>query len=323
MPFKAPESYELDRPDSPPPRDLYDAPYRHSTDSEASDIVAFDPLKGSGGAYTDDASQPLRSVFDSDRKEARRSKRPFAWLDTQRRQGCVRRWFIPSRFCCILILLFVATLVLLLSAGGIWVYKEAVPADGQSEPWYPAPLGGVVKEWKESYRKAAEMVGQMTLVEKVNVTTGLGWSMGMCVGNTGPVDRLGFPSLCLQDGPLGLRFADNATAFPAGITVGATWNKDLMYERGKAHGLEAKLKGIHVLLGPVHGTARKIASWWSKLGRLRFGPGPARHCCSANNQGHPGVRRHRNSEALRRQRTGTLQTKLGMGNTQRHLLEHR
>jgi hypothetical protein len=47
--------------------------------------------------------------------------------------------------------------------------------------------------------------------------------MGKCVGNTGPVDRLGFPSICAQDGPLGIRFADLITAFPAGITTGATW----------------------------------------------------------------------------------------------------
>ena len=53
----------------------------------------------------------------------------------------------------------------------------------------------------------------------------------------------------MQDGPLGIRFADNITAFPAGITVGATWNKDLMYQRGKAHGKEARLKGVNVLLG--------------------------------------------------------------------------
>lgn len=29
------------------------------------------------------------------------------------------------------------------------------------------------------------MVQNMTLLEKVNVTTGVGWSMGLCVGNTG------------------------------------------------------------------------------------------------------------------------------------------
>ena len=43
--------------------------------------------------------------------------------------------------------------------------------------------------------------------------------MGLCVGNTGPATSVGFPSLCLQDGPLGIRFADHSTAFPAGLTV--------------------------------------------------------------------------------------------------------
>jgi beta-glucosidase len=60
-------------------------------------------------------------------------------------------------------------------------------------------------------------------------------------------------STSFQDGPLGLRFADNITAFPAGITVGATWSRELMYLRGRAHGKEARLKGIHVLLGPAMG----------------------------------------------------------------------
>jgi beta-glucosidase len=61
------------------------------------------------------------------------------------------------------------------------------------------------------------------------------------------------PATSFQDGPLGLRFADNITAFPAGITVGATWSRELMYLRGRAHGKEARLKGIHVLLGPAMG----------------------------------------------------------------------
>ena len=252
MPFKAPESYELDRPDDP----LIN---KHSfdDDSDLSDIEEFDPLKKGQKPYTDDASQPIKSVFDSE-KNASFSKTPLVWLDGQRKRGTWRRWLIPTRFCCVLILLFVATLVLLLSAGGIWVYKAAKPYDGQSDPWYPAPQGGTVDSWKEAYEKAAKLVGDMTLVEKVNVTTGTGWSMGMCVGNTGPVPRLGFPSLCLQDGPLGLRFADNITAFPAGITVGATWNKTLMYERGKAHGFEAKTKGVHVILGPSMGALGRL-----------------------------------------------------------------
>ena len=79
------------------------------------------------------------------------------------------------------------------------------------------------------------------------------WSMNLCVGNTGTAESVGFPSLCLQDGPLGIRFSDHATSFPAGITVGATWSRDLMRAHAVAHGREARLKGINVLLGPCMG----------------------------------------------------------------------
>lgn len=98
----------------------------------------------------------------------------------------------------------------------------------------------------------------MSLVEKVNITTGTGWSQNLCVGNTGPANSVGFPPLCLQDGPLGIRFTDHSTAFPAGITVGATWNRDLMYKRGNAHGQEAKGKGINILLGPAMGPIGRV-----------------------------------------------------------------
>lgn len=268
MPLKPPESYELDRSDSP----FLDRKSFSDDDDNFSEIDEFDPLKSSGRRrYTDDASQPLRSVFDSD-KEVSFADRPLAWIGEKRRGGLLN-WLVPSKFCCGLALLFVATLVLLLSAGGIWVYKTAgVPQDGESDAWYPSPLGGTLDTWKESFRKAAELVDRMTLVEKVNITTGTGWMMGPCVGNTGPVDRLDFPSLCLQDGPLGMRFVDNGTAWPAGVTVGATWNKDLMYQRGKAYGFEAKLKGINVVLGPsMGGLGRLPAGGRNWEG---FGPDP-------------------------------------------------
>ncbi|RQM04971.1 hypothetical protein DH86_00003692 [Scytalidium sp. 3C] len=162
-----------------------------------------------------------------------------------------RRCGRPPRWCLILLGVVLAFWVLI-GGGGFWAYKKS-PSNGQSPPWYPTPAGGTVMRWMNSYKKAAKMVSQMTLPEKVNITTGTGWQMGLAVGNTAPAVHVGFPALALQDGPLGLRFADNATAFPAGITVGATWNKDLMYQRGKVHGLEARLKGINVLLGPCVG----------------------------------------------------------------------
>ncbi|KJX96654.1 beta-glucosidase like protein [Zymoseptoria brevis] len=250
---KASEAYELDPADTSP---FLDSSRRTSNVFSIDDL---DPLKISHHPYTDDASQPLRSGYDHHDEKFSPEERQFSWIETQRRRGGILGWLIPSRFGCMLATLFFTTLLLLLAAGGLWV-KEigGVPSDGESEPWYPSPKGGTVSKWKESYAKAANMVGQMTIIEKVNVTTGTGWRMGMCVGNTAAVNRLGFPSLCLQDGPLGLRFVDNATAWPAGITTGATWNKDLMYRRGQAHGFEAKKKGINVILGPSMGALGRL-----------------------------------------------------------------
>jgi len=212
--------------------------------SDEEEVDELDPLN--------DETAILRRNKD---KIARRAEQDGQLLPV-RKKSWARRYLVPSKFCCSLIILFCVTVLLLLAVGGFWVVKSA-PRYGQSPPWYPTPRGGTDGGWAESYRKAAEMVKQMSLVEKVNITTGTGWSMNMCVGNTGPVERLGFPSLCLQDGPLGIRFTENITAFPAGITVGATWNKDLMFQRGSAHGQEAKEKGVNVLLGPAMGPLGK------------------------------------------------------------------
>ena len=46
-----------------------------------------------------------------------------------------------------------------------------------SPPVYPAPKGGWVPRWRDAYEKAQKLVEQMTLAEKVNVTTAIGWSM--------------------------------------------------------------------------------------------------------------------------------------------------
>ena len=76
---------------------------------------------------------------------------------------------------------------------------------------------------------------------------------GPYVGNIGPVSRLGFNGLCLQDGPLAIREADYASVFPAGLTVAASWDRDLAHIRGQDMGDEFVGKGAHVALGPVAG----------------------------------------------------------------------
>jgi beta-glucosidase len=122
-----------------------------------------------------------------------------------------------------------------------------------SPPSYPSPWGEGLGDWDDAYAKAREFVSQLTLLEKVNLTTGVGWEGEKCVGNTGAIPRLGFEALCLQDSPLGVRFADFVSAFPAGVTVAATWDRELFHLRGHDMGVEHREKGIDVQLGPAIG----------------------------------------------------------------------
>lgn len=219
---------------SPPYRD---SPDDYSSDDDASSTSSAIRLTSLNKA---DALSNSRSRSRKDAKHSTARPRSRRW--------CGR----PSKLCMLLTTVVIIALLAALGGGGIWLYNTA-PEDGQSPPWYPSPKGGTVKSWQESYNKAQRLVEKMSLISKVNVTSGVGWQMGLCVGNTGPASDVGFPGLCLQDGPLGIRFADKITAFPAGLTTGATWNRTLMYERGKAHGREARRKGVHVLLGPDMG----------------------------------------------------------------------
>jgi len=204
-------------------------------------------------AYRSDSDSDLDATEFLDRNsDSKQTQRAALACEAPMRLANIRKAFARRSKLLLTILVILIVFWSIIGAGGFWLYKQH-PTDGQSPPWYPTPQGGTIPQWSESYKKAEALVKQMTLPEKVNITTGTGWQMGLAVGNTGPAIHVGFPGLALQDGPLGLRFADNATAFPAGITVGATFNKNLMYLRGKAHGLEARLKGVNVLLGPCVG----------------------------------------------------------------------
>lgn len=87
--------------------------------------------------------------------------------------------------------------------------RDAVPAGYTAAPYYPTPPGGWVSNWTAAYAKAQVMVANMTLAEKVNLTTGSGELMGPCVGNTGSAPRFGIPNLCLQDSALGVADTDS------------------------------------------------------------------------------------------------------------------
>lgn len=156
---------------------------------------------------------------------------------------------------------------------------------GRSEPIYPTRkfilLGGSqliqstdpiaiaqgngTGDWAEAYARARTLVSQMTDDEKNNITYGYTSTTNGCSGNSRAVPRLGFPGLCLQDSGNGVRGTDMVNGYSPGVHVGASWNRDLAYDRAHYMGAEFKRKGANVALGPVVGplgrTARGGRNW--------------------------------------------------------------
>lgn len=87
------------------------------------------------------------------------------------------------------------------------------------------------------------MVSEMLMEEKIAVVSGQTNITTGCAGIIPGVPRVGFPGICVNDGPNGLHGVDAVSAYASGITVGASWNKDLTTQRGFHMGLEAKRKG--------------------------------------------------------------------------------
>lgn len=102
--------------------------------------------------------------------------------------------------------------------------------------------------WEDAFAKASALTAQLNLTEKIFVVTGV---QGPCVGNIPAIPRVGFKGLCLQDGPLAIRQASYASVFPAGLSAAATWDRELIYQRGVALGQEFRGKGANVILGYV------------------------------------------------------------------------
>jgi hypothetical protein len=108
---------------------------------------------------------------------------------------------------------------------------------------------------------------------QVNLTAGVTASNG-CSGNIPAIARLGFPGLCLNDAGNGVRGPDLVNAYASGISVGASWNRNLSDARGYYMGNEFRTKGVNVALGPVVGPLGRMAeggrNWEGRL-RLRRG----------------------------------------------------
>ena len=100
-----------------------------------------------------------------------------------------------------------------------------------------------------------KIISQLTLSEKIALVSGTDFM------HTNPIPRLGIPSLCMADGPHGLRVqkegGDNgvtgskpATCFPAAACTASGWDPENTRKMGEAIAQECRYYGVHVLLGP-------------------------------------------------------------------------
>ncbi|PSR83398.1 glycosyl hydrolase family 3 N terminal domain-domain-containing protein [Coniella lustricola] len=128
---------------------------------------------------------------------------------------------------------------------------------GQSDPVYPTPQQDATGSWQASIAKAKAMLEQMTMDEKINITSGVTPSNG-CSGEVGPIPRLGFPGMCMVNSGNGVGVTDYVNAWSSGVSTAASWNKDLAYQRAWFIGGEARVKGVNVLIGPVVGPLGRV-----------------------------------------------------------------
>ncbi|ORY38561.1 hypothetical protein BCR33DRAFT_788797 [Rhizoclosmatium globosum] len=134
--------------------------------------------------------------------------------------------------------------------------------------WSPSNPIAPDHPWYNATIHAQEAVKKLSFEEKMDMIMGIGLGSGECVGNIGPIPSIGFKGLCLQDAPTGVRWVENVTAFPSGLNLAATFDKDLMLEYGTVMGNEFRELGINIHLGPAVNLLRAPAA-----GRNWEGPG--------------------------------------------------
>lgn len=166
-------------------------------------------------------------------------------------------------------LLCLLVLTLTLAASG--VHSEREPAHADLSSRFTSPIRPQLT-WEEAYDLANNASTKLTFLEKISLTTGTGISLGPCSGNVASIKKIGFGYFCLQDGPVGIRGVDKVTVFPAGVTTASTWDRELMYIRSRAMGVENRIKGVNVALAPAVGAlgrAPRAGRNWEG-----FGPDP-------------------------------------------------
>lgn len=109
----------------------------------------------------------------------------------------------------------------------------------------------------QNEEKIDQIIATMTLEEKVNMLHAKNYF------SSAGVERLGIADIEYADCMFGIReemeprswnslhlTTDSATFFPTGSALAATWSKELAYKYGAGVGVEARLRGKDMVLGP-------------------------------------------------------------------------
>ena len=200
------------------------------------------------------------------------------------------------------------------------------------------PIPASQRSWMTTLRaappsaRAHAVLAKLTLDEKLAMLHGADKEfddgslhgsryVGNVMGNT----RLGIPMLNLNDGPQGFRgrAPGISTAWPAALSVAASFSRDTMFQWGRSMGEEFHAHGANVQLGPGVCLARVPTngrnfectlaqppvrclrmsySWAAAVIRpLWRGPVSRLHAERAGDLGDSERRRHCQRQALRRQ----------------------
>lgn len=117
-------------------------------------------------------------------------------------------------------------------AAGLLFFSISVPAQS------PVPDSPAIEQRVDS------MLKRLTLIQKIELIGGYNDAFIRAV------PLVGFPELKMSDGPEGVRTWGPSTAYAGGIALGATWDPELARRMGIAMGLDARARGVHIVLAP-------------------------------------------------------------------------
>jgi beta-glucosidase len=93
-------------------------------------------------------------------------------------------------------------------------------------------------------QRVNDLLAKLTLEQKIDL---IGGEDGMFIRSEPTV---GLPKLKMTDGPLGAGTWGPSIAYASGIALAAAWDPELAKRVGSSIGLDARARGVHILLGP-------------------------------------------------------------------------